>query len=255
MPEQQLALDSTLTTSDGILLHSAWCRTISPARAAVVVAHGFTSGKDHPDIQRLAGALTDEGYDVLTYDARGHGESGGECTLGEAEVHDVAAAVAAARLTHEHVVTVGASMGAIAALGHATTDPRLQGTVLVSCPAQWRLHSLRSALGAALTRTPPGRKLLARMMSTRVGRRLTLPVAPEIAIAAVPRPIAVLHGLDDRFIPPSQGRRLASRAPKMSYARLIPGMGHAFDAASVHAVIDALDWIMAAAPPVVAPLS
>ena len=78
-----------------------------------------------------------DGFDVVSYDARGHGRSTGESTLGDLEQHDVAAAVALARTRSSDVVLVGASMGAIAALRYAATDPELRGVVAVSCPARW----------------------------------------------------------------------------------------------------------------------
>ena len=70
----------------------------------------------------------------------------GESTLGDLERHDVAVAVEVARERSERVVVVGASMGAIAALRYAVTDDDLAGTVIVSCPAGWRLpHNAHAA--------------------------------------------------------------------------------------------------------------
>ena len=55
---------------------------------------------------------------MLTFDLRGHGESGGATTLGLHEGRDVDAAVAAARLDADRVLVVGASMGGIAVIEH-----------------------------------------------------------------------------------------------------------------------------------------
>ena len=76
----------------------------------------------------MARALRGRGHmPCITYDGRGQGDSGGLCTLGDAERHDVAAAVAFAREHADRVVVVGASMGAIAVLRHAAGDADLAG--------------------------------------------------------------------------------------------------------------------------------
>src|SRR5207248_657895 len=146
---------------------------------AVVLVHGFASSKDHPLVIAAARALRDAGFSVLTYDGRGQGKSEGLCTLGDLERHDVGAAVAFARDHAAAVVVVGASMGAIAVLRHASDDPDLGGVVAVSSPALWRFpRNPRALLAAGLTRTPPGRLLAARWMGVRLAPRWSSAEAP-----------------------------------------------------------------------------
>ena len=167
-----------------------------------------------------------DGFDVVSYDARGHGRSTGESTLGDLEQHDVAAAVALARTRSSDVVLVGASMGAIAALRYAATDPELRGVVAVSCPARWTLPINPAALAAALmTRTPFGRAFLARMMKVRVARRWTNPAAPVELIERIEAPVAVVHGTADRFIPMRAAYELYASATSERSLDLVPGMG------------------------------
>src|SRR5438093_2372828 len=106
---------TTLTTVDGVRL-AAHLHHVARPRGTVVLAHGFTASATHDDVEALARALVQAGYDVVTYDARGHGASTGWCTLGDLERHDVAAAARAARPESGRVVLVGLSMGAIAVL-------------------------------------------------------------------------------------------------------------------------------------------
>src|SRR5204863_297146 len=80
-------------TVDGLALAGRTWLVDGRPRAAVVLAHGFSASKDEADVVRVAGALQAAGFDVVSYDARGHGASEGECTLGDLERHDVAAAV------------------------------------------------------------------------------------------------------------------------------------------------------------------
>ena len=127
-----------LTTVDGIRL-AAHTHCVAAPRGSVVVAHGFSASATHADVEALAGALGAAGYDVVTYDARGHGDSEGQCTLGDLERHDVAAAVQATNPASGPVVLVGMSMGAIAVLRHAAEQSGsgvrpAAGVVTVSAP-------------------------------------------------------------------------------------------------------------------------
>ena len=213
-----------------------------------MLAHGFTAGKDDLNGLEVAAALSHAGFDVVTYDARGHGDSSGECTLGDAERLDVASAVAVARTRSGRTITVGASMGAIAVLRHAATDPDLDGVVAVSCPARWRLHSLRSLLGAVMTRTPLGRRMLRRHAGVRLSPEWSNPLAPEQLAGGVRAPLAIVHGRDDRFIPASEALRLhdrAERAGRVSRLQVVAGMGHAFDPAGVAPIVNAVEWALA----------
>jgi uncharacterized protein len=239
-----------LTTVDGVRLSGRRWRTATTAEAAIVIVHGFTASADCPHVEALAGHLHAEGLDVLTYDARGHGSSDGESTLGDHEQHDVAAAVALAREHAERVVLVGASMGAIAAARHAATDPELGGVVLVSCPARWRVpRSMRGVLAAAMTRTRPGRRLVARLAGVRVAAKWTNPAPPLSLVAALEVPVAIVHGTDDRFISRRDAAELYRAAVSPRRLTIVPGMGHAFGPHAITPVRQAVEWALATSTP------
>src|SRR3990170_3409555 len=99
---------------DGIVL-KGWLID-SPGTKTIVVMHGRNSVRDEPNvgILELAQALVGQGYDVLTFDFRAHGESGGtRYALGQFEVRDVAGALdyLKGRGVRE-VGVIGYSMGA-----------------------------------------------------------------------------------------------------------------------------------------------
>jgi pimeloyl-ACP methyl ester carboxylesterase len=244
-----VSTDLTLTTVDGVTLAGRHTAGDGPEPVTVVVAHGFAASKDDPAVCAVVRALSGAGYSVLTYDSRGQGESDGLCTLGDAERHDVAAAVAWARTHTSRVVLLGASMGAIAVLRHAATDPDLAGVVTVSSPAAWRVpRNLRSLLAAGLTQTPPGRFLAARYMRVRLARGWTRPEPPHRLVRGVTAPIAIVHGTDDRFIEPAEARTLHAHAHDPRRLELVPGMGHAFDAPGIPFIRDAVAWALARRP-------
>jgi alpha-beta hydrolase superfamily lysophospholipase len=235
----------TLTTADGLELAVQRRLTDDPPRAAIVVVHGFSASAACPNVEGVAAALHADGYDVITYDARGHGESPGESTLGDHEQHDVAAAVELARRRTADVVLVGASMGAIATLRYAVTDPGLAGVVSVSCPAHWRLpRNIRGVLAAAMTRTPAGRRLTSRLSGVRVAARWTAPTPPVELVPRLHAPVVFVHGTLDRFIALRDAAELFERAPEPRRLRVVRGMGHAFEPVAVEPIRDAVAWAL-----------
>jgi alpha-beta hydrolase superfamily lysophospholipase len=236
----------TLQTIDGLDLPARRLLVDAVPRAAVVVVHGFSASAACPQVEALAQALHDQDLDVVTYDARGHGSSPGESTLGDHEQHDVAAAVDLARERCDEVVVVGASMGAIAVLRYATTDPALAGVVAVSCPAEWRLpRNVRGALAAAMTRTGFGRRITAKLSGVRVARKWTNPLPPVELAPQLRVPITYVHGTKDRFIPLHDAALLYEATPEPRELRVIRGMGHAYEPLAIDPISNAVAWAIA----------
>lgn len=237
----------TLTTVDDVLLAGHRLLTNSEPRGAVVLAHGFTSTAEDPCVTAVAVALNDAGLDVITYDARGHGGSEGESTLGDLEEHDVAAAVAEARMRSDAVVLVGASMGGIAVLRYAASHADIDGLVSVSTPARFTLPRTPTAvLTAGMTRTRVGRRLASRYLRVQIAAEWNDPVPPIDLIGRVGVPVALLHGDRDRFIPPTAAEELYEQATEPRRVTIVEHMGHAFDDAAVPAIVDAVDWTLSA---------
>ncbi|HEX4777838.1 MAG TPA: alpha/beta fold hydrolase [Acidimicrobiia bacterium] len=236
-----------LLTSDRVSLAGRRWDADSP-RAAVVLVHGFAATSEHPPVVSVAEALQERGLDVVSYDARGHGRSGGACTLGDLEELDVAAAVEIARERCDHVLVVGASMGAIAAVRYAASDhaqAELTGVVAVSCPARWRLpRNARAILAAGLTRTRLGRLLARRHLRVRLSSTWATPEPPVELVERVHVPIAFVHGERDRFIPPGDVYELFAASNDARHVEMVPAMGHAYDVAAVPAITRAVDWLL-----------
>jgi alpha-beta hydrolase superfamily lysophospholipase len=235
---------TTLRTQDGLELPARWWHAEGP-RAIVVLVHGFTASKDDPAVGAVAERLQAAGYDVISYDARGHGAAAGLSTLGDMERHDVAAAVGAVRSIGLPIVLLGASMGAIAVLRHAAEGQGLAGIVTVSAPSRWSVpRTWRSILAVGLTQTRPGRALTARRLGARVAPRWNWTDPPIQLVERIRTPIAFIHGARDRFILPGAARELYSLANEPRRLEIVPGMGHAFDAAGTSTIESAVDWIL-----------
>jgi alpha-beta hydrolase superfamily lysophospholipase len=239
-----------LVTADGVRLTGRRLAS-AEARATVVLVHGFGATSDDDRVVAVADALHDAGTDVLTYDARGHGRSGGDSTLGDLEQLDVAAAVDLVAGAGRPVVLVGASMGAIGVLRYAAApDHGLAGVVTVSCPARWRLpRNARGIASAVLTQTPMGRWFARRQMGVRIAGRITRPAPPVELVPSMRAPLAVIHGLADPFIAPSDAEELYAAAPDPRRLDLIPGLGHAYEPESIQPVLHAVDWCLRQPPP------
>lgn len=222
------------------------------AGVAVVVVHGFSAHAAEPNVDAVMAALGDAGYVAVTYDARGHGASGGETTLGALERHDVAAAVSLAREFAGRIVLVGTSMGAIAVLRHATeaTDD-VVGVVTVACPAEWKLpRNARGVLAAWLTQTRWGRRVARTRLGVRIAPRVDRGAPPAQLARSIGIPVAVVHGTDDKFIATSAAELLHANVTGPSRLVVVDGLAHAFEPAErvTPAILDAVDWVLAQAP-------
>lgn len=241
--------DSTeaLITADGVELYCRYWST-ETARAVVVLAHGFAGSCDNIAVVRQAEALRAAGFDVLSYDSRGHGRSEGQSALGDLESYDIAAAVARAKRTGLDVVLVGASMGAVAALRYAASgDNELAGVVSISAPATWRTpRSAPGALVIGLARTRLGRQIAKHHLHVRIAPTWNDPAFPSELVRYIVVPVAIVHGDHDRYIPTTDAQAIY-QACNSVYRRLdlVPGMGHAFDQKALPAVNNALDWLLA----------
>jgi pimeloyl-ACP methyl ester carboxylesterase len=233
-----------LETSDGVELATRIWPASDGGRAIVVLAHGLTANKDEPRVVSLASELHGQGFDVIAYDSRGHGQSGGQCTLGDLERHDVAAVVEWARNRNRRVVLVGASMGAVGVLSYATTATDVIGVVTVSSPGEWRLPlRIRSMITASLARTRTGREFARRRMNVRIAP-WTAPESPRSLVERISIPLAVVHGRRDAIIPPGAGlARVIRDGPGRSVA-LVQSMGHAFDPIGHRQICDAVAWAL-----------
>ncbi len=236
-----------LITADGVKLHWRYW-SAETARAVVVLAHGFAGSCDNVAVVRQAEALRGAGFDVVSYDSRGHGRSEGQCALGDLESYDIAAAVARAKRTGLNVVLVGASMGAVAALRYAASgDNELTGVVSISAPATWRTpRSAPGALVIGLARTRLGRQIAKHHLHIRIAPTWDAPPFPAELVRCIVVPVAIVHGDQDRYIPTTDAQAIyqACNSPHRRLD-LVPGMGHAFDQKALPAVNNALDWLLA----------
>lgn len=223
-----------LTTDDGTRLTGSYLPGPAGAPTAVLLLHGFLAHRRKPAYAALADRLS-VGVPVLALDLRGHGDSAGACTLGDHEVEDVAAGVAWLHRTgHPHVVIVGASMGATAALHAVSLGTPADALVTISAPA-WFRESGESAALSQLRRIweqPATRAGVRALLGVRVAGPAAWRSPPHPAEMAqrVRVPWLLVHGADDAYFPASDADALhaAARGPAVRWHEPA-GFGHAED--------------------------
>lgn len=214
-------------TSDDVPLVGWWM----PARdsvGTVVFLHGYTASKAQS--LSVAPFLVGSRYNVLAFDFRAHGESGGSVTsLGVQEAKDVRAALdflARTGVDMDRVALFGWSMGAAAALHAAASAPEVRAIVADSSFA--RLSNVVSVHLASLTGLPrfPFVPLIVHFASGMTG---TSPGDNEPAREAerIGRPLLVIQGGRDGLADPEDdGATLARAAGSWADLWLVEDAGH-----------------------------
>jgi uncharacterized protein len=225
-----LAYDEVAFASplDGVPLRGWHIRAPEPTGRTLVVVPGI-------DDNRLAGgatlalapALVAEGWDVLAFDLRAQGESGGDTlSFGAREQDDVLGAVAVARARGaRHVAVLGFSMGASSALLAAARTPDIEALVLDSAFARWD-ETLRAELREDW-RVPEPLLPYAVFLYEALSGTDAGAVAPvEVIDRVVPRPMLFIAGTEDRAVSPADGEALATAAGPSAEYVLVPGAAH-----------------------------
>ena len=203
----------------GLLLEGA-----AGQETAVVVCHGIGAYKEN--LLGVGRLLNLQGYPVLLFDFRGHGESEADSvSIGPKEAWDVLGAFEFLRgLGHRRFALFGLSMGASAAVYAAAQVPGLEAVVLDSCPASLEsiMRHLRKRRRVAVGLVGPLTLALFGLFSGVPARA----VRPLDEIGKITVPVLLIHGDADRLIDPGDLNLLYDRAATRKEKLVIPGAGH-----------------------------
>lgn len=114
-------------------------------RAWVLIAHGFTIGKDFKPVRTIAKTLVDVGFGVMRFDFTGLGESEGDFsnTNFSTNVQDILAAAAYLRENaRAPAILIGHSFGGTAALMASQDIPESKAVATIGSPCDTR-HIVR----------------------------------------------------------------------------------------------------------------
>lgn len=227
-PRYRRAQRMGLVTDDGVRLN-AW-RLDGPPDAActIVVVHGFVNSSRSPRVHAFAQRLSRRAH-VIVPDMRGHGRSGGRCSMGRHEPLDVAAAVAAADASLP-VVTVGMSLGGAAVLMQAGSTGGVAGVVSVSAPAWGELDRVGTHRVRKWVSGRTGRLMLTSVLRTRVGPDcIYLPQAADLVAAIAPAFTIVVHDPDDWYFGPDHAETIHAWAHEPKALWWYADAGHGTD--------------------------
>jgi uncharacterized protein len=222
---------------DGVTLRGWRCRASSPRRGTIVYLHGIADNRSS-----AAGVIeryVPKGFDVVAYDSRAHGQSGGgACTYGVFEKRDLEKVIDA--LGDSSIVLIGTSLGAAVALQTAAEDPRIALVIAAETFSDLRTVATERA-PFVFTRASIDRAF---QIAEGEGRFSVDAAAPVLAAPRITSPVLLIHGERDRETPSSHSRRVfaALRGPKRLI--LVPGAGHNESLRSP-AVWDEIDrWVL-----------
>jgi pimeloyl-ACP methyl ester carboxylesterase len=198
----------------GWLFHATGVR-----RGTLVYLHGI--GDNRAGGIGIAKRFGPQGWDVLAYDSRAHGASGGDaCTYGALEKRDLVRALDAVKA--DRVVLFGSSLGAAIALTAAPFDARIRGVI-----AQSPFSSLEEI---AADRAPwfatdaeIGRALA---IAQEQGGFALSDARPVESARAIRVPVLLIHGARDRDTRPAHSERIAAAIAGPKRLLLVPAAGH-----------------------------
>ena len=213
--------DVRFTASDGKLQLSAWFIPAAEPKGTIIYLHGVADNKMSGLL--LAKIWNEHHFNVLIYDSRAHGESGGRyCTYGFHEKFDVQKAIDFLfLLTKEKNITIGkigvfgTSMGAAIALQAASIEPRI--SAIVSEASFASLRQVTVDYQKRLMRLPwHFLRNISMKRSESMAQFKHRQVSPLSAVSNIHAPIFFIHGIEDHFIKYQYSQELfvAANEPK-----------------------------------------
>lgn len=214
--------------------------------AVIVLAHGFFNNKDVYLFRQMAEKLSVY-YDVLVFDFRGHGESGGFfgwTSHEQAEINRILLYVK--EQGYQQIGLMGFSLGAAVSLVCASENRCVHSVIAVSAPFDfWEIdfHFWELEMFADL-KLNMGFK--GKGKGVLPGNPFMKKVRPiDIVDRISPTPVMFIHGEKDWLIKPRHSRKLFKQALAPKRMEMIADAGHAekiFDSSPDDFLKLCLEW-------------
>ena len=188
-------------------------------RGTVIYLHGMADNRVGG-----VGALENfraRGFDVIAYDSRAHGESGGEaCTYGYFEKNDLHRVIDTLR--PGPVILIGSSLGGAVALQAAATDSRVSAVVAAEAFSDLRTIVIeRAPFFFSASNIEKSFEKAEREAHIRIDEISPAEAAQEITV-----PVLIIHGADDTDTPPAHSQRIFDSLTGSKRFILVPAAGH-----------------------------
>jgi pimeloyl-ACP methyl ester carboxylesterase len=206
-------------TGECVTLKGWQGRADGPPRGTLIYLHGVSDNR--ASASGILDHFRQRGFDVVAYDSRAHGESGGEvATFGHFEKEDLRHVLDTLR--PGPIVLVGSSLGAAVALQTAAEDARISAVV-----AAESFCDLRTVVTerAPFFFTDDAIEESIRMAEEK-GQFQIKEISPELAARRIKVPVLLIHGADDKDTPPEHSKRILFNLSGPKSLILVPGAGH-----------------------------
>src|SRR5215813_5251795 len=220
----------------------------SKPKPTVLLLHGCPGLEQNLD---LAAELRDRGWNALVFHYRGCWGSSGRYDL-RTITTDVAAAVDYLQsgehpsVDRNRIAVIGHSLGGWAAVLAAARDQRLRAVGVIGGVAD--LGGMQRS--GVLVSAAEIREEIARFVAAEPDEFLQQwaevaaePQPVDLAHSLSPRPLLVVHGSDDEWVPLEQARTLHERAREPRRYVEIPGANHSFSWHRTHLRELIADWL------------
>jgi pimeloyl-ACP methyl ester carboxylesterase len=222
--------DVSFPSRDGLTLRGWWLEGGDDS-PVIVVVHGSEGNRADP-AERMLGIAKDlvsHGYNVLMFDMRGHGESGGEhISAGLHEKNDLLGAIDYVRVRgiENKIGVLGFSMGAAVCLMAAPESEEIDAVVADAAYAD--IVSIIESEFAERSDLPGFFIPIILSMTRNIYDVDFTAIKPEEAVKETSVPVFIVHGEQDEMIPVEHAYRLkeASQNPD-SRLWIVPEARHA----------------------------
>ncbi|MBB6218752.1 hypothetical protein HNQ80_004927 [Anaerosolibacter carboniphilus] len=194
----------------------------------IILCHGITVNLYHSI--KYFQIFYQRGFNVLLYDHRNHGKSGGRfTTLGYYEKQDLITWVDwVFQRTGPHTIIGihGESMGAATALQHAAIDHRTD-FYIADCPFSDLTALLRFRLKADYHLPPFPWLPMASLITYLRTHTFFRDVSPIATVKDIAAPVLFIHGLEDTYIPSEMSMEMYQQKKGYKDILLVEGAKHA----------------------------
>lgn len=199
------------------------------SKNTVIIAHGVT--ETHINSLKYAALFARLGYNIVVYDQRRHGATGGKTTsYGFYEKNDLKAVVEEVRrkIGDDAILGIqGESMGAATALQYGGTSEQLFDFIIADCPFSKFEDQLQHLMVRDTPlRSPYAIKFIDYFVQMRDGYNLK-DVSPIDVVQNITKPILFVTSLEDTYIPPKMTEDLYEKHPENSRLVLFEKGAHA----------------------------